>query len=130
MDRALPPVQSIVYDEEGTPMRVVGVRDGIATLVYEGGRDRGFYRLMGIDNLYQALCEPYPDGTYDVVIEIHATKTVRVSADQLPALCINMVPGTSTPPIPYGDYMINSMRPLQVIEYHGPHHHPKECALS
>ncbi|WOL31314.1 hypothetical protein [Microcoleus phage My-WqHQDG] len=119
MNRALPPVQSLVYDEEGTPMRVVGVRDGIATLVYEGGKDKGFYRLMGIDNLYQILCEPYPDGIYDVVIEIHATKTVRVSANQISALCVNMVPGTDNPPIPYGDYMINSIRPIRVVEVTG-----------
>jgi adenosine/AMP kinase len=119
MDRSLPPLQSLVYDEDGVPMRVVGVKDGIATLVYEGGVDRAFYRFMGVDDLYQALTEPYPDGTYDVVIEVHATRTVRVSANQLPALCVNMVPGTDTPPIPYGDYMINSIRPVRIVEYSG-----------
>jgi hypothetical protein len=117
MNRPLPPIQSLVYDEEGIPMRVVGVRNEVATLLYEGGTDRGFYRLMGEDDLYRALCEPYPEGIYDVVIEVRGTKTVRIHADHISALCVDMVPGTDTPPVPYGDYMINSIRPIQVVEY-------------
>lgn len=115
MNRPLPPINSLVYDEEGIPMRVVGVKNGIATLVYEGGVDRGFYRVMNMDDLQEALCEPYPEGTYDVVIEVRGTKTVRVSADQLPALCLDMVPGTSTPPLQYGEYLIHSIRPIRIV---------------
>lgn len=115
MNRPLPPVNSLVYDEEGTPMRVVGVKNEIATLVYESGTDRGFYRVMNIDDLQETLCEPYPEGTYDVVVEVRGTKTVRVTADQLPALCMDMLPGTATPPVPYGEYMVYSMRPVRIV---------------
>ncbi len=115
IDRPLPPIQSLLYDEDGYPMRVVGVKDGIATLVYEGGEDRGFLRLMSTDDLYPALCKPYPDGTYDVVIEVRATRTIRVKAEQLPNLRQDMVPGTDNPPVPLGEFMVNSIRPIRVI---------------
>lgn len=115
MNRPLPPIQSLVYDECGVPMRVVGIRDGLVSLIYEQGEDRGFYRLMGESELYQLLCEPYPDGTYDVVIEVRATKTVRVSSHQLPDLCLDMCEGTDTPPLRLGDFMVNSMRPIRIV---------------
>ena len=115
IDRPLPPLQSLVYDEEGYPMRVVGVRDDIATLAYEGGEDRGFLRLMGTDELYQAMCKPYPDGTYDVTIEVRATRTIRVPGDRVPELSQDMLPGTDNPPIPLGQFMVYSIRPVRVL---------------
>jgi hypothetical protein len=116
MIRPQPPIQSLVYDEEGVPMTVVGVSaDGTYTLMYEAGSDSGFYRLMGEDELYLCLCRPYPAGTYDVVIEVLATKTVRVTSDRLADLKRDMVPGTDTPPIPLGDFMVMSMRPIRIV---------------
>jgi len=116
MIRPQPPIQSLVYDEEGVPMTVVGISaDGTYTLMYEAGSDRGFYRLMGGEELYLFLCKPYPLGTYDVVIEILATKTVRVTSDRLADLKRDMVPGTDTPPIPLGDFMVMSMRPIHIV---------------
>ena len=116
MIRPQPPIQSLVYDVDGLPMTVVGVSaDGTYTLMYETGTDRGFYRLMGEEELYLCLCKPYPAGTYDVVIEVSATKTVRVTSDKLVDLKRDMVPGTDTPPIPLGDFMINSIRPIHIV---------------
>lgn len=113
MQRPAPPIGSLIYDEDGTPMRVVGVAsDGIATLVYEAGPDRGFYRLMGMEDLGVALCSPYPEGEYDVTIEVTGTKTIRVPHDKLSELCLDL-----TPPVPYGEYMIHKVRPVRMVLY-------------
>lgn len=111
-----PPLGSLVYDEENHPMRVTKVNsDGTITLMYEWGESRGFYRVMGSEELQSKLCEPYPPGTYDVVVEIRGRKVVRVSEQELPALCMDMVEGTETPPIKYGEYLVYSMRPVSIV---------------
>lgn len=117
MDKHIPPLGSLVYDEEGHPMRVTRVNsDGTVTLMYEWGESRGFYRVMGLEELQSNLCEPYPPGTYDVVVELRGWKVVRVSEQELPALCLDMMEGTDTPPIRYGEYMIQSIRPISIID--------------
>lgn len=117
MDRPQPPVGSIVYDEEGLPMRVIRVKEGLVTLHYEGIAAREYYRLMGLSELYERmLCEEYPPGIYDVVIEVRARKLVRVTHNELGALSLDMVQGSDTPPIllPSG-YEVCSMRPVQIV---------------
>ena len=122
MDRPQPPIGSTVYDEEGLPMRVSKVKDGIVTLHYEGIAGREYYRLMGLSELYERmLCEQYPPGTYDVVIEVRARKVVRVTHNELGALSMDMVQGTDTPPIPLSTgYGICSMRPVQIVAVSAP----------
>lgn len=117
MDRPQPPLGSIVYDEEGLPLRVIRLKDDIITLHYEGIAGREHYRLMGLSELYERmLCEEYPPGIYDVVVEVRARKVVRVTHNELGALSLDMTPGSDIPPIqlPMG-YEVYSMRPVQIV---------------
>jgi hypothetical protein len=122
MDRPEPPIGSIVYDEEGIPMRVIKLKDGIVTLHYEGIAGREYYRLMGLTELYERmLCEEYPPGIYDVVVEVRARKVVRVTHNELGALSMDMVQGTNTPPIPLSTgYEVCYMRPVQIVAVSAP----------
>lgn len=122
MDRPQPPIGSTVYDEEGAPMRVIRLKDGIVTLHYEGIAGREHYRLMGLSELYERmLCEDYPPGIYDVVVEVRARKLVRLTHNELGALPMDMVHGTDTPPIPLSTgYEVFSMRPVQVVAASAP----------